>query len=420
MDIPIVVVCYNNYKYVENMIKQIKNINLDYYRNIIIMDNASICEDTRKFLDNTDARTLRLSTNYGPWISDSINANVYNSLPSKFILTDPDLELNKNLPNNFIEILSELSDKYGASKIGFALDISDFDKMFQSNDYFANKSVYDFESQYWVNKIESSKYELYYANIDTTFCLINKYYPGGNIRVAGNFTARHLPWYIDNKIYNIYETYSVNSKQTIISTIKKIIDRYISESFVKIHRQDELFLLPKHNENLDFWENKFSTWKENTFVILDKYLDKSKIFIDIGAWIGATAMYASRKSKHIYCIEEDKKSFNDLSENLKNNCETNYTLIDKPIYAKDVYTLDDIIEQYSINPSDISLIKVDIEGGEENILGQLYAIHSQHNVPVYITFNYERWNDKDLNRFEFLSADQKSFVQNNPLGSMLL
>ncbi len=30
MNIPIVIICYNNYRYVENMLKQIASINKDY------------------------------------------------------------------------------------------------------------------------------------------------------------------------------------------------------------------------------------------------------------------------------------------------------------------------------------------------------------------------------------------------------
>ena len=39
MNIPIVIICYNNYKYVENTLKQIASINKDYYTNIIILNN---------------------------------------------------------------------------------------------------------------------------------------------------------------------------------------------------------------------------------------------------------------------------------------------------------------------------------------------------------------------------------------------
>ena len=114
-------------------------------------------------------------------------------MPEKFILTDPDLKFNKNVPTNFIEILSNLSDKYESSKIGLALDICDDEKMYQSIDYFNNKTICEWEKQFWKNKIEDSEYELYSASMDTTFCLINKKNINKkSIRVAGNFTAKLL------------------------------------------------------------------------------------------------------------------------------------------------------------------------------------------------------------------------------------
>ncbi len=44
-------------------------------------------------------------------------------------------------------------------------------------------------------------------------------------------------------------------------------------------------------------------------------------------------------------------------------------------------TLDNIIKTYNIDYNEISLIKVDIEGGEENILSELINIHEIYNVP---------------------------------------
>lgn len=461
MDIPIIVVCYNNYKYVENTLKQIKAINQHYYQNIYIMDNCSTCEKTIMFLNNIDVCVIRRDKNNGPWIAGNTNADLYYRLPSKFILTDPDLEFNTNIPSNFIDILAELSDKYQTEMIGFALDISDFDKMFQNDDYTGGKNIYDWESQHWSKPIEDKDYELYDADIDTTFCLVNKRgYLNKKIRVAGNFTAKHLPWYTDNKVCNIFETYMMNYQQTSISSSKRTIDKYIEETFLKVNKKNELFFIRKqNNENILFWQNSFLNWGDETFVIFDKYLDKSKICIDIGAWIGTTALYASRKSKHIYCIEADKQAFNDLSENLKNNCTHNYTLINKAIYHTDnksvkfgknmflgnsklndstsqicsntenvnanehymieMITLESIIQDYNIPTNEISLIKVDIEGGEENILSQLYSVHIKYNVPLYISFHYDWWNDKNLNRFEFLTEDHKMYIKNNPFGSLV-
>jgi hypothetical protein len=131
MNIPILIICYNNYKYVKNTLEQIVKINKEYYKNIQIVNNNSNCKDTINFLKNVDVNVIH-NDNNGPWINNEINIHIYETLPDKYILTDPDLELNQHIPTNFIEVLSELSDKYGTSKIGLALDISDFEKMYET------------------------------------------------------------------------------------------------------------------------------------------------------------------------------------------------------------------------------------------------------------------------------------------------
>jgi FkbM family methyltransferase len=459
MGVPIIIICYNNYKYVKNTLNQILKINASYYNDIQILDNCSSCVNTINFLKNVNCKVIYNKENNGPWISKNNNSNIYNILPDKFILTDPDLEFNKNLPKNFIEILANLSERYNTNKIGFALDISDFDKMYKRV-YFANKNIYNWEKQFWNNKINNNYYELYNAEIDTTFCLINKKNLNNNcIRIAGNFTAKHLPWYKNNNVINIYENYLTNIQTTKISTISKNIILYIKENFFKINKNDEFFFIEKNdnNNNLDFWVNTFTNWKNETFSIFDRFLNKNKIFIDIGGWIGTTCMYGSRKSKHVYSIEADKKSFENMNLNCKNNCENNYTLINNSIYNVDnieiqfgknkiltnskmndstshIYTdeetsnefytiktitLQSIIDNNSINPNDISLIKVDIEGGEELILIDLYNIHKTYNIPLYVNFHYDLWKDKNLNKFDFLTEELKNNIINNPFISIL-
>ena len=233
MDIPIIVVCYNNYKYIKNTLEQILRINKEYYRNIIILNNNSTCLNTINYLDTVDVKVIHNSSNNGPWISENKNQHIYVTLPDKFILTDPDLQLNENIPSNFIQILSELSDKYQTSKIGFALDLSDSDKFYNMPKYDEfNGSIYEWEIQFWRNKINDNKYELYQHDIDTTFCLINKHqlYRNYAIRVAGNFTAKHIPWYIENTIYNRYENYITSKATTKISTISSTIISYVDKN----------------------------------------------------------------------------------------------------------------------------------------------------------------------------------------------
>jgi FkbM family methyltransferase len=453
MNIPIIVICYNNYKYVNNTLIQIQKINEEYYKNIIIVNNNSTCIDTINFLNNVNVKIIN-NENNGPWISNVKNKHIYDSLPDKFILTDPDLKFNENIPSNFIEILSELSDKYNTTKIGFALDITDFEKMYDTIYVFSIYTIYDWEKRFWANKFDNDIYELYNAEIDTTFCLINKknIYTNFCIRIAGNFTAKHLPWYKEPKIMSIYENYVHNTNSTDISTISKLIILYIENNYLKINKNNEQFLIKNNNPNLTFWKDIYSNWENDTFNVFDKYLSKDKIFIDIGGWIGTTTMYGSRKSQKVYSIDANNDSFNDM---IQTNCINNYTLINKVIYNIDnikikigknkflsdselndstsqIYnengnsddlaetiTLESIITNYQINPREISLIKVDISGGEENILNDLISIHNKYNTPIYVKFRYTWWNDPDLDRFNFLTATQKDDIKAYPFTCIL-
>jgi len=460
MDIPIIIICYNNYLYVKNTLEQLLKINKECYKNIQILNNKSTCLNTINFLNTVDVKVINNFDNNSYLITKNNNKHIYDILPNKFILTDPYLQFNENIPSNFIEILSNLSDKYKINKIGFALNITDFEKFYKDNKYFNDLSIYDWEKQFWENKIDNDNYELYNANIDTTFCLINKdneYNYVSEIRIAGDFTAKHLQWYIDNNIYNTYEKYISSNDGT--NVISKVIKSYTENKYLKIYKNNELFLIENNesNQNLSFWKNDYSKWENETFEIFDKYLSQNKIFIDIGGWIGTTAMYGARKSKHVYSIEADNYSVNDMMINLKTNCKNNYTLINKAIfnadnikikfgknihlknskmndstsqiysddmttdeyYLAETITIRNIIEKYQINLSEISLIKVDIEGGEENILNGLFYLHSQYNIPVYISFHYTWWKDKNLNRFTFLSSNIKKQIISNPFTSIL-
>lgn len=78
-----------------------------------------------------------------------------------------------------------------------------------------------------------------------------------------------------------------------------------------------------------------------------------------------------------------------------------------------------LIQNCNINYNDISLIKVNIESGEKFILNDLYDIYSKYKVPMYISFHYSWWKDKNLNRFSFLTEEQKSDIIKNPFISLL-
>ena len=228
--------------------------------------------------------------------------------------------------------------------------------------------------------------------------------------------------------------------------------------FIRIKKCDEIFFIEDNtsDQNLNFWKNIFSLWEPETFSIFDKYLKTDKIFIDIGGWIGTTCMYGSRKSKHVYVCEPDMLSVKYLKKNCEDNSCKNLTIIDRAVFSTNTYmffgknknlsgstlndstsqiytdnddtsncyrvktiTINDIISENNINHHDISLIKVDIEGGEESIIDDLYKIHRDHGITLYISFHHCWWTDKNLNRFEFLTEEQKNAIYTNPFHSIL-
>lgn len=202
-EIPIVVICFNNYYFVKNFVNQIKK----YKNPIILLDNNSKYEDLLNYYKEIknelgDKITIRLlEENYG----HTVYLKLKNELPNIYVLSDPDLELNENMPEDFAEIFLSLSKQYRKYKIGSALNIKDNAQFVECNNYSHQQNIYDWEKKFWIKKINNNEYELYNANIDTTFCLVNNNYFNDDeydaIRVAGNFVVKHLPWY-DNYIKN--------------------------------------------------------------------------------------------------------------------------------------------------------------------------------------------------------------------------
>uniref|UniRef100_A0A6C0AMQ0 Glycosyltransferase 2-like domain-containing protein n=1 Tax=viral metagenome TaxID=1070528 RepID=A0A6C0AMQ0_9ZZZZ len=192
-EIPIVVIAYNNLFFVRNFIDQLK-----YFKNpIIIFDNNSNYQPLLDYYEKIKSELglkidiRMLDKNYGCGVATVFK----NTLPDIYILSDPDLELNPRMPENFSDILYELSIRHRAYKVGLALDISEPKKLLDCKNYEHDMTIVEWESHYWKKRI-ADNYEVYDAPTDTTFCLINPAYSEDTqIRIAGEFTAKHLPWY---------------------------------------------------------------------------------------------------------------------------------------------------------------------------------------------------------------------------------
>ena len=112
-----------------------------------------------------------------------------------------------------------ISEKYKYYKVGSSIDISDKENYFSCEGGSPGDTVHKWEAQYWEKKIEDTEFNnpIYDAPLDTTFCLVNVKYDNGymyhGLRVAGDFTVKHLPWYKDFLVNNVSNEELDNWKQ---------------------------------------------------------------------------------------------------------------------------------------------------------------------------------------------------------------
>jgi hypothetical protein len=220
-ELPVIIPTFNNLSYLTKMIIQLQDYEVE---NVIIIDNFSTLPGMSEVLDvlGESYIVVKKFTNDGPR-EFYTNKNLYDWLPEKFIVTDPDIGFNKNLPENFIDILSKVSDEFQMNRVGFALDIemNDVESIIKTIP-FSNSglSMYEWEQQFYRQFIGYTETgdSIYRAPIDTTFCLVNKKYHIEHndpmqissicARIGDNFTAQHYGWYekppIDNREYEFY------------------------------------------------------------------------------------------------------------------------------------------------------------------------------------------------------------------------
>lgn len=74
---------------------------------------------------------------------------------------------------------------------------------------------------------------------------------------------------------------------------------------------------PYHSK---FWRRAGSgRWEPETFAALDAHLHPDADYLDIGAWIGPTVLYAAKKARHVWCFEPDPTAFRHLAWNIEMN-----------------------------------------------------------------------------------------------------
>jgi FkbM family methyltransferase len=174
-------------------------------------------------------------------------------------------------------------------------------------------------------------------------------------------------------------------------------------------------------KNVDFWnlvEN--GHWEPNTFRIFDDLISADHCYVDIGAWIGPTALYAAQLAKRAYAFEPDPIAYQELESNARINRNTEWgsrlTISNKAIapnggplkignrsgggnsessvlfsdeavsWEVEGISLEQLIEAERLRNEKL-FIKMDIEGGEYELIPKTTKVLSRHTVDLFLSIH---------------------------------
>jgi len=206
--IPVFIISYNQPFYLRNMVAQLTHLQVRPTE-ITVLDNASTnpkLVGCLGELQETGVNVVRLERNFGPHEIFAPEAGI--DWPEVFALTDPDLAFNPSMPTTFRQDLLAVACSCRFWKCGMALSLADADQFLEGS-YVSGMSIADWESQFWRRKVQvqgevgallaRAGAEIFLAEVDTTFAVYRRDFPKAGflqaVRVSGNYSARHLPWY---------------------------------------------------------------------------------------------------------------------------------------------------------------------------------------------------------------------------------
>lgn len=239
-----------------------------------------------------------------------------------------------------------------------------------------------------------------------------------------------------------------------------------AQNYIVVNKGNVEHKFVPFNPKIDnFVKNIFVGWERETFEVFEKVKDKQKIVIDLGAWIGTTSIWLSKNFYYVIAAEPDVVSLVCLENNLKASECSNVSICRNPVsnvketlifgprgtelndsisYIKPVSdnprdytvtstTFEELISDYvyqnpALDGHAISFIKCDIEGGEENILGDVLLFAYRNDCNVYMSFHLDWWKSKTLNDYEYLfnyfeigctSQELVQHIKRNPFTSIL-
>lgn len=169
---------------------------------------------------------------------------------------------------------------------------------------------------------------------------------------------------------------------------------------------------PYHSK---FWRKAGAgDWEPETFDVLRAHLDPERDYLDIGAWIGPTVLFGARRARHIWCFEPDAEAYRHLAWNIALNDLRNVSAFAAALAqgvgvarmasfggeagdsmtsllnahgagGSDVLTIGWEDFAAAVDLSAVSLVKIDIEGAEFDVLPSLLPWLRAQKPALYLS-----------------------------------
>lgn len=136
----------------------------------------------------------------------------------------------------------------------------------------------------------------------------------------------------------------------------------------------------------NWWRSSYPTWETGTFNVFQRFV-KDKVVLDVGAWIGPTALWSGHVAKRVVALEPTTEAFTQFSANLAANPE----LKGKVIAVK--AALDSQDRTATMSNTGNSMDKIALIDVRALTIGTLLKEHPELNATGFVkidTEGYER------------------------------